>query len=100
MASSKLVTLKTDLKSLKYGKDRKSGLINPIRDAFDVKLASEAFIKDWQEKSTWGLVLTSVAESFPSMISMIGSWRQHTSDGWKDRMKEISRNNPGNSLDV
>ena len=33
-------------------------------------------------------------------ISMRGSWRQHTSDGWKDRLKEISRNNPGNSLDV
>ena len=36
----------------------------------------------------------------PSMISMRGSWRQHTSDGWKDRMKEIARNNPGHSLDV
>ena len=33
-------------------------------------------------------------------ISMRGSWRQHTSDGWKDRMKEIARNNPGHSLDV
>ena len=36
----------------------------------------------------------------PSMISMRRSWRQHTSDGWKDRMKEIARNNPGHSLDV
>ena len=36
----------------------------------------------------------------PSMISMRGSWRQHTSDGWKDRLKEIKRNNPGSTLDV
>lgn len=36
----------------------------------------------------------------PSMISMRGSWRQHTSDGWKDRLKEIKRNNPGSQLDV
>jgi len=35
-----------------------------------------------------------------SIVSMQGSWRSHTSDGWKDRLKEISRNNPGNSLDV
>ena len=36
----------------------------------------------------------------PSMISMIGSWRQHTSDGWKDRLKEIKRSNPGSRLDI
>ena len=36
----------------------------------------------------------------PSMISMRGSWRQHTSDGWKDRLKEIKRNNPGSQLDI
>ena len=35
-----------------------------------------------------------------SIVSKQGSWRSHTSDGWKDRLKEISRNNPGNSLDV
>ena len=35
-----------------------------------------------------------------SIVSMQGSWRSHTSDGWKDRMKEIARNNPGHSLDV
>jgi len=36
----------------------------------------------------------------PSMISMRGSWRQHTSDGWKDRLKEIKRANPGSTIDV
>jgi len=36
----------------------------------------------------------------PSMISMRGSWRQHTSDGWKDRLKEIKRTNPGSTLDI
>ena len=36
----------------------------------------------------------------PSMISMRGSWRQHTSAGWKDRPKEIKRNNPGSQLDI
>ena len=36
----------------------------------------------------------------PSMISMRGSWRQHTSDGWKDRLKEIKRSNPGSRLDI
>ena len=33
-------------------------------------------------------------------ISMRGSWRQHTSDGWKDRLKEIKRSNPGSRLDI
>ena len=36
----------------------------------------------------------------PSMISMRGSWRQHTSEGWKDRLKEIKRNNPVSTLDL
>ena len=36
----------------------------------------------------------------PSMISMRGSWRQHTRDGWKDRLKEIKRSNPGSRLDI
>ena len=36
----------------------------------------------------------------PSMISMRGSWRQHTSDGWKDRLKEIKRSKPGSRLDI
>ena len=36
----------------------------------------------------------------PSMISMRGSLRQNTSDGWKDRLKEIKRNNPGSQLDI
>tara|TARA_Y100000004_G_scaffold43253_1_gene47331 strand:- start:167 stop:412 length:246 start_codon:yes stop_codon:yes gene_type:complete len=36
----------------------------------------------------------------PSMISMRDGWQRHTSSGWKDRLKEIKRNNPGSTLDV
>ena len=35
-----------------------------------------------------------------SMISMRDSFRRHTSDGWKDRLKEIKRQNPGSDLDT
>ena len=37
---------------------------------------------------------------FPSMVSMRDGWRRHTDDGWKDRLKQIKRNNPGSTLDV
>ena len=37
---------------------------------------------------------------FPSMISMRDSWQRHTSDGWKDRLKEIKRANPGSTIEV
>ena len=37
----------------------------------------------------------------PSMISMRGSWRQHTSDGWKDRLKQIKDGSgKGNTIKV
>ena len=36
----------------------------------------------------------------PSMISMRDGWQRHTSDGWKDRLKEIKKNNPGSTIDV
>ena len=36
----------------------------------------------------------------PSMISMRDGWRRHTSDGWKDRLKEIKRQNPGSNIDT
>ena len=36
----------------------------------------------------------------PSQISMRDSFRRHTSDGWKDRLKEIKRQNPGSNLDT
>ena len=47
-----------------------------------------------------GRVKIQLIPQIPSMISMRGSWRQHTSDGWKDRLKEIKRNNPGSQLDI
>ena len=48
----------------------------------------------------WGQGNIELVPQLLTTISMRGSWRQHTSDGWKDRMKEIARNNPGHSLDV
>ena len=36
----------------------------------------------------------------PAMVSMQGSWRSHTSDGWKDRLREIKKNNPGSTVEV
>ena len=36
----------------------------------------------------------------PSQLSMRDSFRRHTSDGWKDRLKEIKRQNPGSNLDT
>ena len=35
-----------------------------------------------------------------SSVSMRDSFRRHTSDGWKDRLKEIKRQNPGSELDT
>ena len=35
-----------------------------------------------------------------SSVSMRDSFRRHTSDGWKDRLKEIKRQNPGSDLDT
>ena len=36
----------------------------------------------------------------PSMVSMRDGWRAHTSDGWKDTLREIKKNNPGSTLDI
>ena len=36
----------------------------------------------------------------PSMISMRDGWQRHTDDGWKDRLKQIKRDNPGSTIDV
>ena len=41
-----------------------------------------------------------IVPQFPSMISMRGSWRVQTSDGWKDTLREIKKNNPGSTLDI
>ena len=41
-----------------------------------------------------------IVPQFPSPISMRDSFRRHTSDGWKDRLKEIKRQNPGSNLDT
>ena len=35
-----------------------------------------------------------------SSVSMRDSFRRHTNDGWKDRLKEIKRQNPGSNLDT
>ena len=35
-----------------------------------------------------------------SSVSMRDSFRRHTNDGWKDRLKEIKRQNPGSDLDT
>ena len=41
-----------------------------------------------------------IIPQFPAQISMRDSFRRHTSDGWKDRLKEIKRQNPGSDLDT
>ena len=41
-----------------------------------------------------------IVPQFPSQISMRDSFRRHTSDGWKDRLKEIKRQNPGSNIDT
>ena len=41
-----------------------------------------------------------IVPQFPAQISMRDSFRRHTSDGWKDRLKEIKRQNPGSNLDT
>ena len=41
-----------------------------------------------------------IVPQFPSQISMRDSFRRHTSDGGKDRLKEIKRQNPGSDLDT
>ena len=41
-----------------------------------------------------------IVPQFLSMVSMRDSFRKHTSDGWKDRLKEIKRQNPGSNLDT
>ena len=41
-----------------------------------------------------------IVPQFLSMISMRDGWRRHTSDGWKDRLKEIKHQNPGSNLDT
>ena len=41
-----------------------------------------------------------IVPQLPTMITMRDSWQRHTSDGWKDRLKEIKRTNPGSTLEV
>ena len=41
-----------------------------------------------------------IVPQFPAQISMRDSFRRHTSDGWKDRLKEIKRTNPGSNIDT
>ena len=41
-----------------------------------------------------------IVPQFLSMVSMRDGWRRHTSDGWKDRLKEIKHQNPGSNLDT
>ncbi len=41
-----------------------------------------------------------IVPQFLSMVSMRDSFRRHTSDGWKDKLKEIKRQNPGSDLDT
>lgn len=41
-----------------------------------------------------------IVPQLPSMISMRDTFHRHTSDGWKDRLKEIKRANPGSTLEV
>ena len=41
-----------------------------------------------------------IVPQFLSMVSMRDSFRKHTSDGWKDRLKEIKLQNPGSNLDT
>ena len=41
-----------------------------------------------------------IVPQFPAQISMRDSFRRLTSDGWKDRLKEIKRQNPGSNLDT
>ena len=41
-----------------------------------------------------------IVPQFPSQISMRDSFRRHTSDAWKDRLKEIKRQNPGSNIDT
>ena len=41
-----------------------------------------------------------IVPQFPSQITMRDSFRRHTSDGWKDRLKEIKRTNPGSNIDT
>ena len=36
----------------------------------------------------------------PAMVSIRDGWRAHTSDGWKDTLREIKKNNPGSTLDI
>tara|TARA_Y100000296_G_scaffold85787_1_gene122858 strand:- start:594 stop:839 length:246 start_codon:yes stop_codon:yes gene_type:complete len=44
--------------------------------------------------------ILQIVPQMPSMVSMRDGWRRHTDDGWKDRLKQIKRNNPGSTLDV
>ncbi len=41
-----------------------------------------------------------IVPQFPAQISMRDSFHRHTSDGWKDRLKEIKRANPGSNIDT
>ena len=34
------------------------------------------------------------------IVSIRDTWRRHTSDGWKDVLRNIRSNNPGSDLDI
>jgi len=55
---------------------------------------------DCQEQKEPTQCELQIVPQFLSMVSMRDSFRRHTSDGWKDRLKEIKRANPGSNLDT
>ncbi len=36
----------------------------------------------------------------PMIVSMRDSWRRHTDEGWKDRLRTIRDAHPGSTIDV
>lgn len=36
----------------------------------------------------------------PRIVSVRDSWRRHTDDAWKDRLRSIRDANPGSTIDV
>ena len=36
----------------------------------------------------------------PRIVSVRDSWRRHTDDAWKDRLRKIRDSNPGSTIDV
>ena len=36
----------------------------------------------------------------PRIVSIRDTWRRHTDDAWKDRLRHIKDSNPGSTIDV